>query len=223
MRSCDRPSKSSASVFFLSSVSKVYSFSTGTQGSSCRSFASSSSRLPSSCSRSCSCLTAADHSSRVPTLCFGIAFASFAVSESVDRRLGRNSSVAKSWGSGLFGGGERFGQFDRGGLVDVCFEPQGDAGLFPDERISGEAGFERTRRPSAVDEGEEMLGAAEPDAGMSADFDVLDDGPGRGCLFERTIGLLPKELRHEEPRLSQLAVHERHLPSGRIGGVRERM
>src|SRR5213080_4805722 len=76
MRSCDRPSNSWASVFFPSSVSKVYSFSTGTQGSSCRCLASSSSRVPSSCSRSWSSLRAADHSSRVPTLCFGIAFAS---------------------------------------------------------------------------------------------------------------------------------------------------
>src|SRR5919198_554100 len=73
MRSWDRPSKSSTSVFFPSSVSKTYSFSTGTHGSSCRCFASSSSISPSSCSRSCSASRAADHSSRVPTLCFGIA------------------------------------------------------------------------------------------------------------------------------------------------------
>src|SRR5215216_1374619 len=77
MRSCDRPSNNSTSVFLPSSVSKVYSFSTGTQGRSCRCFATSSSRLPTSCSRSSSSLRAADHSSCVPTLCFGITFASF--------------------------------------------------------------------------------------------------------------------------------------------------
>src|SRR5919198_2495560 len=72
MRSCDRPSNSSASTFCPSSVSNVYSFSTGTHGSSCRCFAISSSRAPSSCSRSCTAATAAVHSSRVPTLCFVI-------------------------------------------------------------------------------------------------------------------------------------------------------
>ena len=72
MRSCERPSKSSASVFSPSSVSKTYSFSTGTHGSSARCFASSSSSEPSSCSRSCSALRAAAHSWRVATLCFGI-------------------------------------------------------------------------------------------------------------------------------------------------------
>src|SRR6266545_733284 len=76
MRSCDRPSNNSTSVFFPSSVSKTYSFSTGTQGSSCRCFATSSSRLPTSCSRPSSSLRAADHSSCIPTLCFGITFAS---------------------------------------------------------------------------------------------------------------------------------------------------
>src|SRR5438105_4689698 len=72
MRSCDRASKSSASVLRPSSVSKLYTFSTATHGSSCRCFANSSSTEPSSCSRSSSSLRAADHSSRVPTLCLGI-------------------------------------------------------------------------------------------------------------------------------------------------------
>src|SRR4051794_29934378 len=68
-RSCERPSKSSASVFLPSSVSNSYSFSTGTHGS-CRrcsvtffvSSACSASSLASSSRAAC-------HSSRVPTVC----------------------------------------------------------------------------------------------------------------------------------------------------------
>ena len=74
MRSCERPSNSSTNVFFPSSVSKTYSLSTRTHGSSWRCFAISSSSFPSSCSRSSSFLRAADHSSIVPTACFGMAF-----------------------------------------------------------------------------------------------------------------------------------------------------
>src|SRR3954453_1850760 len=68
-RSCERPSKSSASVFLPSSVSNSYSFSTGTHGSSrrfsvtfCVSSACSASSLASSSRAAC-------HSSRLPTLC----------------------------------------------------------------------------------------------------------------------------------------------------------
>src|SRR6266536_447799 len=94
MRSCDRPSNNSARVLFPSSVSKVYSFSTGTQGSSCRCFATSSSSLPSSCSRSCSSLTAACHSSRVPTLCWVI-LASLPASSPLRRAAGRKVIAAR--------------------------------------------------------------------------------------------------------------------------------
>src|SRR4051812_5462951 len=68
-RSCERPSKSSASVFFPSSVSNWYSFSTGTHGSSRR--CSAALRPSSACSASsrASCSRAASHSSRVPMLC----------------------------------------------------------------------------------------------------------------------------------------------------------
>src|SRR6266511_471487 len=73
MSSCERPSKSSGRVLVPPSVSKVYSFSTGTQGSSLRCCASSSLRWVSSFSRSSSASRAACHSSRVPILCSLIA------------------------------------------------------------------------------------------------------------------------------------------------------
>src|SRR5918992_3192684 len=68
-RSCERPSKSSASVFLPSSVSNSYPFSTGTQGSSRR--FSVAFRPSSACSASslASSSRAACHSSRVPTVC----------------------------------------------------------------------------------------------------------------------------------------------------------
>src|SRR5215207_10987055 len=66
--SSGRSSKSSASVFVPSSVSKRYSFSTGTHGSSRRRRASSSLRRVSSFSASSSSSRAASHSSRVPIL-----------------------------------------------------------------------------------------------------------------------------------------------------------
>src|SRR5215217_1886527 len=71
-RSCERPSKSSASVFFPSSVSNRYSFSTGTHGS-CRR-CSVTLRPSAACSASsfASSSRAACHSSRVPVLCSGI-------------------------------------------------------------------------------------------------------------------------------------------------------
>src|SRR5215218_2709691 len=83
-RSWERPPKSSASVLVPSSVSKLYSFSIGTQGSSSRSRASSSLRRVSSFSRSTSASRAACHSSRVPVLCSVILGASLIV----DCRLG---------------------------------------------------------------------------------------------------------------------------------------
>ena len=72
MSSCERPSKSSASDFVPASVSKLYSFSTGTQGSSRRFRASSSLRRVSSFSSASSSSRAACHSSWVPTLWFVI-------------------------------------------------------------------------------------------------------------------------------------------------------
>src|SRR5919109_2392040 len=72
--SCERPSKSSTSVFLPSSVSNSYSFSTGTQGSSSRFFLISSLSCACSASRLASSSRAACHSSRVPILCSGIFF-----------------------------------------------------------------------------------------------------------------------------------------------------
>src|SRR6266852_4662586 len=74
--SCERPSKSSASVFLPSSVSNSYSFSTGTQGSSRRFPLISSFRSACSDSSLASSTRAACHSSRVPILCSGIASSS---------------------------------------------------------------------------------------------------------------------------------------------------
>src|SRR3954464_7644247 len=68
-RSCERPSKSSASVFLPSSVSKMYSFSTGTHGSSRRFSVTFWPSSPCSASSFASSSRAACHSSRVPTLC----------------------------------------------------------------------------------------------------------------------------------------------------------
>src|SRR5215211_7181348 len=72
MSSWERPSKRSSRVLVPPSVSKLYSFSTGTQGSSLRFFASSSLRRVSSFSSASSSSRAACHSSRVPTLWFVI-------------------------------------------------------------------------------------------------------------------------------------------------------
>src|SRR5919202_5400606 len=69
MTSCERPLKSSASDLGPSVVSKVYSFSTGTQGSCRRRSASSSLRRVSSFSLASSSSRAACHSSCVPILC----------------------------------------------------------------------------------------------------------------------------------------------------------
>src|ERR671933_1513606 len=69
MTSCERPLKSSASDLGPSVVSKVYSFSPGTQGSCRRRSASSSLRRVSSFSFASSSLRAACHSSCVPILC----------------------------------------------------------------------------------------------------------------------------------------------------------
>src|SRR5665809_31416 len=77
MSSCERPSKRSDSDLVPSSVSKPYSFSTGTQGRSRRFFVSSSLRRVSSFSRWSSSSRAACHSSRVPILCSLIAFLLF--------------------------------------------------------------------------------------------------------------------------------------------------
>src|SRR4051812_17516824 len=74
--SCERPSKSSASVFLPSSVSNSYSFSTGTQGRSSRFLLISWFRSACSASSFASSSRAACHSSRVPILCSGISFPS---------------------------------------------------------------------------------------------------------------------------------------------------
>src|SRR5437588_1383716 len=71
-RSCERPSKSSASVLFPSSVSNWYSFSTGTQGSWRRCWVTLWSSSACSASSFASSSRAACHSSRVPILCAGI-------------------------------------------------------------------------------------------------------------------------------------------------------
>src|SRR6266511_1147528 len=68
--SCDRPSNSSASAREPSSVSKRYSFSSCTQGSSRRCRAISSPSRVCSFSRASSASRAASHSSRVPVLWF---------------------------------------------------------------------------------------------------------------------------------------------------------
>src|SRR5215207_2645384 len=73
MSSCERPPNSSASDLVPSTVSKLYSFSTGTQGSSRRFRASSSPRRVSSFSSPSSSSRAACHSSCVPTFCCVIA------------------------------------------------------------------------------------------------------------------------------------------------------
>src|SRR5215208_3367118 len=73
MSSCERPSKSSASDLVPASVSKLYSFSTGTHGRSRRFFVSSSFRRVSSFSSASSLSRSACHSSWVPTACSGIA------------------------------------------------------------------------------------------------------------------------------------------------------
>src|SRR5712691_9764844 len=72
MSSCERPLNRSASDTVPSSVSKRYSLSIRTQGSSCRRRASSSLRRVSSFSASSSSSRAASHSSRVPVMCFVI-------------------------------------------------------------------------------------------------------------------------------------------------------
>src|SRR3954470_19067514 len=70
--SCERPSKSSASVFFPSSVSNSYSVSTGTQGSSRRCSVALRRSSPASASRFASSSRAACHSSRVAIVWSGI-------------------------------------------------------------------------------------------------------------------------------------------------------
>src|SRR5918992_3428391 len=73
MRSCERPRKRSLSEALPSSVSKRYSLSIRTHGSSCRRRASSSLRCVSSFSALSSSSRAASHWSRVPVLCVVIA------------------------------------------------------------------------------------------------------------------------------------------------------
>src|SRR3979411_658015 len=69
MSSCERPSKSSARDLVPSAVSKLYSFSTGTHGSSRRLRASWSLRRVSSFSSLSRASRSACHSSWVPILC----------------------------------------------------------------------------------------------------------------------------------------------------------
>src|ERR1700737_4215258 len=66
MRSCERPLKRSARDAVPSSVSKLYSLSMRTQGSSCRRCANSSPRRVSAFSSLSSSRRAASHCSRVP-------------------------------------------------------------------------------------------------------------------------------------------------------------
>src|ERR1700682_1894817 len=68
MSSCERPLKRSARDSVPSSVSKLYSLSIRTQGSSCRRRASSSPRRVSAFSSSSSSSRAVSHCSRVPIL-----------------------------------------------------------------------------------------------------------------------------------------------------------
>src|SRR5439155_15756741 len=90
---CERPSKSSASVFLPSSVSNSYSFSTGTQGRSSRLLLTSSFRSACSASSLASSARAACHSSRVPILCSDISAPSLGLerprSSRIHRRIGR--------------------------------------------------------------------------------------------------------------------------------------
>src|SRR5262249_22107371 len=76
MSSCERPSNSSASDLVPSSVSRLYSFSIGTQGSSRRFRASSSPRPVCSFSSASSSSRAACHSSRITTIWSGIGISS---------------------------------------------------------------------------------------------------------------------------------------------------
>src|SRR4051794_7497875 len=86
--SCEFEPKSSASVFVPSSVSNVYSVSTGTQGSAARSAARSSDRRVSSFSRSSSARREASPSLRVPVLCFVMGFLLVEVRGQFGQRLG---------------------------------------------------------------------------------------------------------------------------------------
>src|SRR5712691_12796882 len=95
--SCERPSKSSARVFVPSPVSKLYSLSTRTHGSSRRCLVSSSLRRVSSFSRSSSATRAASHSSRVPTVCSVIAFASYVPTVDLVVAAYRDLLVAVLW------------------------------------------------------------------------------------------------------------------------------
>src|SRR5919109_5091425 len=70
--SCERPSKSSASVFLPSSVSNSYSLSTGTHGSERRCSTTFSPSSACSASSFASSSRACRHSSRVPILCSDI-------------------------------------------------------------------------------------------------------------------------------------------------------
>src|SRR5258708_23664307 len=81
MRSCERPLKRSARDALPSSVSKLYSLSIRTQGSSCRRCASSSLRRVTafSCSRNAS--RSASHSSRVPIFWLFIASSSLCLQQ----------------------------------------------------------------------------------------------------------------------------------------------
>src|SRR5258708_9458938 len=81
MRSCERPLKRSARDAMPSSVSKLYSLSIRTQGSSCRRCASSSLRRVSAFSSSSNSSRAASHSSRVPIFWLFIASSSLCLQQ----------------------------------------------------------------------------------------------------------------------------------------------
>src|ERR687888_1808939 len=127
--SCERPSNSSARVRVPSSVSKRYTFSSGTQGSSRRCRASSSPSRVCSFSRASSAARAASHSSRLPILRSVIGVLSFPSSMVVCRK-GR-SRVLLFWpvmGLGGRGEGRLFFVCGAGGACEVVAadEQEGD-------------------------------------------------------------------------------------------------
>src|SRR5918992_3713302 len=123
-RSCERPSKSSASVFLPSSVSNSYPFSTGTQGSSRR--FSVAFRPSSACSASslASSSRAACHSSRVPTVCSVMGVASCR-----GLRQQRPARGAKLIGRHLSLGGRAELSPPRSPLPRGCPPPRGLLGI----------------------------------------------------------------------------------------------
>src|SRR3954447_24898774 len=109
-RSCERPSKSSASVFLPSWVSNTYSFSTGTQGSSRRFSAALRPSSPCSASSFASSSRAACHSSWVPTLCSAIALPPSSGSQKC-RPARAAELIGRAWTRLAIGLQKQFGKF----------------------------------------------------------------------------------------------------------------